>query len=146
VRLLGDHPHRPLIIDEADKLVDKGLIEIVREIYEHAQCPVLLIGEELLPKKLLRVERVHNRVLEWFPAVPCDLADARHLANLYLKGVSISDKLLDTVRAAAKGRARRIVVTLDGMAAFARTRALKEIPDNWDGPLCTGEPPQRRGA
>ena len=42
----------------------KGLNEeIVREISEASQVPVILVGEEQLPQKLARVERVHNRVL-----------------------------------------------------------------------------------
>ena len=71
-------PLRPLIVDEADKLVDRGMIELVREIHEHSGAPVILIGEEKLPAKLLTVERVHNRVLDWMQAQPCDLDDVRH--------------------------------------------------------------------
>ncbi len=143
IRSLGDNPMRPLFIDEADKLVDKGMIELVREIHEHSQCPVLLIGEELLPKKLQAVERVHNRVLEWCMAQPCDLSDAQHLAKVYLPGVSIGDDLLEKARAVAQGRARRIVVTLSNMAEWARGSGAKTIPADWNGTLCNGEPPVR---
>jgi len=34
LRLLQDDPNRLMIIDEADKLVDKGMIELVRDIYK----------------------------------------------------------------------------------------------------------------
>ncbi len=74
---LAEPNHPPLFIDEADKLVDKGMIELVREIQEGAQIPIVLIGEELLPQKLQKVERVHNRVLEWVPAEKCDVEDTR---------------------------------------------------------------------
>ena len=46
LRLLQDDPNRLLIIDEADKLVDKNMIELVRDIYKGARIPVLLVGEE----------------------------------------------------------------------------------------------------
>jgi len=59
---------RPLIIDEMDHLVDKSAVEIVRDIYDGSQCPLLLIGEEQLPAKLKRWERVHSRVLDWAPS------------------------------------------------------------------------------
>jgi hypothetical protein len=62
IRILKDDPNRLLIIDEADKLVDKGIIELVRDIYKGAKVPVLLVGEELLPEKLARYERCENRV------------------------------------------------------------------------------------
>jgi len=43
---------RPLIIDEMDHLVDKKAVELVRDIYEGSQAPILIIGEENLPQKL----------------------------------------------------------------------------------------------
>jgi hypothetical protein len=146
IRLLGDDPSRPLIIDEADKLVDKGMIELVREIHEHSQAPVLLIGEEMLPSKLLASERVHNRVLEWLPAQPCDIEDCRKLANVFLRDVAIGDPLLDRVRSSGEGRARRVVVTLSSMAEWARNTGSREIPSDWSGEICTGRPPQRKKA
>ena len=145
IRLIGDDPMRPVIIDEADKLVDKGMIEIVREIHEHSQAPVLLIGEELLPGKLQKVERVHNRVLEWLPAQPCDIDDCSKLASVFLHNIALADGLAARIVEAADGRARRIVVTLDAMAEWARNTGSKEIPLDWDGRLFTGRPPQRRG-
>lgn len=145
IGILGDEPNRPLIIDEADKLVDKGLIEIVREISEASQVPVLLIGEELLPQKLARVERVHNRVLDWYGAEPCDLSDAKLLAQIFLNGVKISDDLLETVRVKGEGRARRIVVTLSGMGDFARNSGVRELDvKTYSGSLFTGEAPRAR--
>lgn len=43
---------RPLIIDEADFLVQKRMIEVVRDIYESSQATIILIGEEAMPVKL----------------------------------------------------------------------------------------------
>ena len=49
---------RPLILDEADYLVThKGLVELVRDIYEGSQAPLMLVGEEMLPTKLKKFER-----------------------------------------------------------------------------------------
>ena len=145
IGILGDEPSRPLIIDEADKLVDKGLIEIVREISEASQVPVLLIGEEQLPTKLAQVERVHNRVLDWYGAEPCDLADCKLLAQIFLSGIKISDELLETARVKGEGRARRIVVTLSGMSDFARNTGLRELDaKSYSGALFTGEAPRAR--
>ena len=52
---LADHPTRPLVIDEADFLVKRGMIEIVRAIYKYcasAGSSIVLIGEENLPNAL----------------------------------------------------------------------------------------------
>ncbi len=75
---------RPLILDEADYLVGKsGMVELVRDIYEGSQSPILLVGEEQMPNKLKRFERFHGRVLSWIPAQPVSLDDARLLAAGY---------------------------------------------------------------
>ncbi|WP_417691520.1 AAA family ATPase [Roseibium sp.] len=145
IEALADDFDRPLIIDEADKLVDKGMIELVREIYEHAQIPVVLIGEELLPQKLAKYERVHNRVLCWVQAEPCDLEDAAALAELFCPELSLSEDLLQLVIDKSGGRARRIAINLDQIA--------RDVALSGNGPLLassfnedfffTGEPPKR---
>ncbi len=143
---LGEFPNRPLIIDEADRLVDKGYIEIVREIQEASTAPVIMIGEEKLPQKLLTVERVHNRVLDWFPAQPCDVDDTRVLARALVPGLTIKDDLLDAICNASGGRARRIVVNLDHVREVAANKGVGTIDLKAFGgqKFHTGEPPQPR--
>jgi DNA transposition AAA+ family ATPase len=148
VAALGDDPRKPLFIDEADKLVDKGMIEIVRELQEASGAPIILIGEERLPAKLLAHERVHNRVLDWFPAQPCDLDDARELARAFAPRVKIQDDLLEAIRASSGGRARRIVVNLAHASELARNKNLSTLDrKTWgDKDFFTGEPPPQRHA
>ncbi len=147
IGMLADEPQRPLFIDEADKIVDKGYIELVRELAMSANVPVLLIGEEALPQKLASFERVHNRVLAWFGAEPCDLDDARKLAQLLLAPVTVSDDLLEQIRIQGDGRARRISTSLDGVAHWARNNGVQAVTrDNYTGPIYTGETPKTRSS
>lgn len=148
VAALGEDPRRPLFIDEGDKLVDKGMIEIVRELQEASGAPIILIGEEKLPSKLLAHERVHNRVLDWFPAQPCDLDDTRHLAKAFAPKLDIKDDLLDAIRAASGGRARRIVVNIAHAAELASNKGVKTLDSKLWGNTAffTGEPPPQRHA
>jgi DNA transposition AAA+ family ATPase len=146
IERMGDDPRRPLFVDEADKLVDRGMIEIIREIHEHTGAPVVLIGEEQLPAKLLTVERVHNRVLDWFQAQPCDLDDARELAKAFCPKVAVDENLLQHIVTMSGGRARRIVVNLARGAELARNKSARQLTlDLWGKtPLYTGEPPTPR--
>jgi DNA transposition AAA+ family ATPase len=146
VELLGEKFDRPLMIDEADKLVDKGMIELVRELAEYSQAPVILIGEEALPSKLVRFERVHNRVLEWTLAQPCDLEDVRKLAAIYAPNLDIADRLLERLREMSEGRARRVVTNLDHIAEWARSHGASKVDEGYDGPIYTGQPPAPRKA
>lgn len=139
---------RPLIIDEADYLVKKGMVDLVREIHDRSAAPVIWIGEELLPQKLERFERGHNRMLDWVGAQPCERDDAKHLARLYAPDVEIADDLIDAIVSASKGRARRIVVNVDRVRELAKSRRLArfKLTDLGSHQLFTGEPPKRRGA
>jgi len=80
---------RVLIIDEADFLVGGKMIEIVRDIYESSGSPVILIGEELLPQKLQKWERLHGRMLDWVAAAPACIEDIDHLAKIYCGGLTL---------------------------------------------------------
>lgn len=145
LRRLQDEPNRLLIIDEADKIVDKGFIELVRDIYKGAKIPVLLVGEEALPQKLARYERCENRVTAYGMANPCDVDDARVLATLYHPGLTVEDELLAHVVKQTRGVASRIVTTLAQIAESAKTQRLTSIgPESYGGPVFTGKPPSRR--
>ncbi|NNV20683.1 ATP-binding protein [Ochrobactrum pseudogrignonense] len=124
---LARDPHRPLIIDEADKLVDKNMFEMMRMIAKKANIPVMLIGEELLPKKLERIDRIRDLVLEWKYAQKCDLDDTKSLARAYYPSISISDDLLEHVKEEAKGRARQICNSLHAIANAANVAGLSQI-------------------
>lgn len=134
IRLMGDDPDRPLIIDEADRAVDRGMIELIRDLHDKSTAPIILIGEERLPAKIEPHERVHNRVLDWVGAQPSDIDDARALAASLCAGLTIADDLLAAIVKASDGRARRIVVNLVKAAEIARNRGLKSLDmDAWGG-------------
>ncbi len=145
--MLQDNPRRPLIVDEADKLVDHNIIELLRDIADRAKVPVLLVGEERLPAKLARADRVHSRVGAWYAAPPCDMEDCRKLAQLFLPGVEIADELLAEVRRKGDGRARRIVSSLNDMAEWARTAGLRRLDvGSYTGEMNIEATPKTRGA
>lgn len=144
LRLLQDDPNRLMIIDEADKLVDKGMIELVRDIYKGARIPVLLVGEEALPQKLARYERCENRVTAYGMANPSDIEDARALAAIYHRQMRFGDDLLAEVVNKTRGNASRIVTSLAEIAQHARASNLAQIGlADYDGPFFTGQAPRR---
>ncbi len=146
VRLLGEDLERPLIIDEADKMVVKGYIEIVREIADKSNVPVLLIGEEALPQLLARIERVHNRVLKFVQAQPCDVEDTKALARMILGDAAIEDHLVLAVREKTQGRARRIVTNFANARDWAATNQPEEglTLANYGHLIATGDAPAQR--
>lgn len=118
---------RPLIIDEADYLVRKNTIDLVREMSDRSGAGVILIGEENLPRKLAAFERTYNRVLSWQYAQPCDRSAARALARLMAGGIEIEDALLDHLVKATRGVTRTICTNLDNIREFAELHDLELV-------------------
>lgn len=139
---------RPLIIDEADFLLTRNMIEIVRDIYESSGAPVILIGEELLPQKLRQWERVHGRMLDWVAAQPADIRDLGHLAPIYCPGVSLDADLKDYLLKVSQASIRRICVNLARVHEFALTRGMTAVTrGDWGkADFFTGEAPAPRRA
>lgn len=137
---------RPLIIDEMDHLVDRNAVEVVRDLYESSQAPILMIGEESLPTKLKKWERMHGRVLAWVPAQPVTAADARQLTALYCPRVHVADDLLTRLVELSHGSVRRVCVNLERIQEEAMLVG-KDAMDltSWGKrELYTGEAPKRR--
>ena len=136
---------RPLIIDEFDHVVDKNLVEAIRSLYEGSKAAILIIGEEALPQKLKKWERFHGRILDWFPAEPASMADARELAKLYCPHVSVADDLLQKLVDKTRSSARRISTNLETIQETALGMSWEAVDLKvWGNrPIHTGEPPRR---
>lgn len=99
---------RPLIIDEADYLVKNSCIETIRDLHDKGRVVVILVGEEMMPRKLERWDRVHSRVLEFVAAEPADIEDLAHLCRLYCPGIEIAVDWLTELYHQTGGNIRRI--------------------------------------
>lgn len=140
---------RPLIIDEFDHLVQGNKVEIVRDLYEASQGTFLIIGEEMLARKLEKWERFHGRILNWVPALPADINDVTLLASIYAPKLEIDEPVLEQLLAQVRGSTRRVSTNLEmlnekALEAGVRhisKQVLKELlPDGF----VTGESPKPR--
>lgn len=137
---------RPLIIDEMDCIADRSAVGVVKDIYEGSKAPILMIGEERLPAKLVRWEHFHGRIMEWAAAPPADLNDARVLSDFYCAGITVEDDLITTIHSKSKGSVRRIVTNFELVLKEAKSQGLASIGMKEWGKreLYTGEAPQPR--
>lgn len=138
---------RPLIIDEMDHIVRKGFVDLVRDLYESSQSPILLIGEENLPVKLAKNwPQFYGRTMNPVEALPANMADAQKLRDVYCADVSVADDLLAYVLKSSHGSTRRVCVNL----AAIRDCAINEGTDAVDlaawgnKPLHNGDAPKPR--
>jgi len=112
VTILAADRMRPLIIDEAHNIAHKQFIDVVRELHDKSDAPIILIGEETLPKHLEAFERVHNRILDWTAAVPCDAEDMALLRRAVFPELTLSADLEAAILRKTRGNTRKIVVAL----------------------------------
>lgn len=114
----------PLIIDEADHIVTKKYIELIRDLYEKSQVPVILIGEEAMPSKLQQWQRINSRLLARVPAEPLDKQDFDILAGIRCPDVELAPDLAQAIQMASRGSARLIVNNLDSVRMEAQVRGV----------------------
>lgn len=137
---------RPLIIDEADYAIDRGMIEIIRDMFDGSEVPVILIGMERLPQKIKAWKLVDGRVLAWVAAEPANLRDVSLLAQNYAEEIEIDDTMLEHIMRINRGNARRISTDLAYLVEACRTQGhTKMTREMWgDQPLFRGEAPMPR--
>lgn len=116
---------RLIILDEADFLVKRQLIEIIRDVLDNTTVGVMMIGEEALPAKLKEWERVDNRILVRAAVQPATEQDTLRLRDYYVPDGEVSDDLALHFREVCGGVTRRIVVNLEA----ARRAAIEEFGD-----------------
>ena len=139
---------RPLIVDDVQYLLDKAAANILTDIYNASQGTIVLIGEERVPESLAKLDRLHNRVLEWVPAQQATIHDVQQLAEKTYPKLRMSEGLLLDLMKATRGCLRRIAVNLYRVHNEAQAMCVDAIDlDAWGKrSWFTGEAPARSRA
>lgn len=119
---------RPVFIDEADYLADKTeVLETIRDIYDLAQVPIILIGYEHLPKKIKRLPQLFSRISQHVKFQKADFEDIRIMASGLVEHTIIEDDLLLELLTEARGNLRLITTGLASVEKFAKSNGLNSI-------------------
>jgi DNA transposition AAA+ family ATPase len=119
---------KPLFIDEADYLAEKTeVLETIRDIYDLANVPIILIGYEHLPKKVKRLPQLLSRISQHVQFQPADYSDIEIMANNLVENVQIAPCLLQDLLKKSKGNFRRITVGLGTIEKFCVTNGVRTI-------------------
>ena len=142
---------RAVIVDEADQLMSKGILNTLRAVHDQSQAAVVLVGEERLPEKLEAFERVHNRVIGFHPAQPCTIEDAVKMAAHFARGLQVAPDLVEAVVTETAGVTRRVRANFIEMRKVAHRAGEEAIDLAWWQAFGTGfftgaKPVRARGA
>jgi DNA transposition AAA+ family ATPase len=120
IEVMAGDVSRPLIVDEAHHVASKKFVDVLRTLHDKSGAPVILIGEEKLPKQLEAFERVHNRMLAWVQAMPLDAEDFAILARTVCPNIKISADLATAILQETHGNTRRTIVNFDEVEQRAK--------------------------
>lgn len=139
---------RPLIVDDVQYLLAKSAADVLTDLYNASQGTIVLIGEEGVASGLGKLERLHNRVLEWVPAQSASLSDVQRLAAATYPGVTFAEDLLNDLNKAVSGCLRRIAVNLHRVNSEAAAASRDRVDLEYWGERSwfTGRAPDRRVA
>ena len=138
---------RPLLLDEADRLMNDKMVEVVRGLHEASGAPIILVGEEEMPIKLGRWARMHGRMLNWVPVQEADMVDVSQLATIYAPGVEIAEDLRAEILENSRFAHRYVTTNLARVAALAVQLGLTRVTAaDWagKGKFFSGDPPEPR--
>lgn len=121
---------RPLIVDEADYVVDQSrLLNTLRDLHDLSTMPLILVGMADFVRKLrTRTDQRQfaGRVALELEFKALDFDDVAVLAKT-LAEVEIADDLLKLLHEKSQGITRLVCVGLGRIETFAKTAGLKKV-------------------
>lgn len=121
---------RPLFIDESDYLFRQtDMLDALRDLYDNAGFPVILIGMEEIERKVRssqKLSRFKRRITQIVEFIGLSFEDTRMVAN-ELCEVHIKDGLVGRLHAELKGNIGNIVIGISKIERFARANNLESV-------------------
>jgi DNA transposition AAA+ family ATPase len=128
--LLGDP--RTIIFDEVDHFFrdneNKGFValETVRKIHDICHCPIVFIGEEQIDKKIARIPRLNDRIVEIVRFERCQEGDVKDIIA-QLSEYRFENDAIEKITKLSAGRIRPIMRLIHIAESAARMHQLRTI-------------------
>jgi len=125
VRALSTQP-RPVIIDECDYLVKEGVIELLRDISDEANSPVIMIGMEKFDGRVRRYSHLYDRVRV---SVKMELfsLEMTHEFVTAMCEYKLSDEAISLINKNSHGKLRLICLWIARAEMMARANKAQEV-------------------
>ena len=118
---------RALIVDEADYLTGiPRSLDVLRDIHDTAKVPVILVGMSGLEGRLVHMRQLTRRISVNVTFEPCDLEDARLVADTLCE-VTVEEDLLVHLHTVSRGCIGLLVVALARVEAHAKEQRHSSI-------------------
>jgi len=123
---------RTIIFDEIDHLFrDSGsgrvdTLETIRKVHDVCHCPVVLIGEEWVDKKMSKFPRIDDRIVERVRFEKFDLSDVKQIIG-ELSDSKFEGDAVEKITQESGGRFRPIMSLIHAAEERARVNQLRSI-------------------
>ncbi len=123
-----------IIIDEIDYLIERKVIETLRDLHDRTGCPMVLVGMNLVNKKLARYPHLMDRIYKTYKFESYDKEDIKQILS-ELSDINITDDGLEYLATRAN-QFRQVVKLVNKIEKLARTNQILELnEDNLKGIL-----------
>ncbi|MDO9069355.1 MAG: ATP-binding protein [Deltaproteobacteria bacterium] len=117
---------RPIIIDEVDYLIRGGAVEVLRDINDMTNTPVIMMGMEHAEKSMRRFRHLYDRFAAIVRFELFDNAEIHGLAG-EICGVKLSDCAVNYIAQAGQGKLRITTTWFSRAENLARRNKLEEV-------------------
>ncbi|MDR3631743.1 MAG: ATP-binding protein [Desulfocapsaceae bacterium] len=117
---------RPIIIDEVDYLVRGGAVEVLRDINDMTNTPIIMIGMEHSEKNLRRFRHLYDRFTAIIRFELFDVVEIRELAESICT-VKLSDCAIQYIVQTGQGKLRTTTTWFSRAEQLAKRNKLDEV-------------------
>jgi DNA transposition AAA+ family ATPase len=125
VDMLIDQP-RTLIVDEVDYLCRGGMVEVLRDLNDITNAPVVMVGMHQLDQKLKRFRHLYDRFSAVVRFRPFDPDDIASIAEQICEA-KISPDGIKFIHERGHGKFRRTILWFSRAEQLARRNSLDEV-------------------
>ena len=125
VEQLFDRP-RPLLVDEVDYLMRGGMVEVLRDLNDITNIPIVLMGMEHADKKLKRFRHLFDRISA---VVKFNIFDEKEIVNLadQICEIQLTGDAITFIHGQSKGKLRLITTWMSRAEQMAKLNDLKSV-------------------
>lgn len=119
--------HKTIIIDEVDYLINNNVIEILRDLHDRSNCPMVLVGMANIDKKLSKYPNLKDRIYKAYKFESYDSQDIKQIIS-ELSEIPITPDGLEYL-ATRHNQFRQIVKLINKIEKLAKTNEITELDE-----------------
>ena len=119
--------NKVIIVDEVDYLIDKSIIETLRDLHDKTGCPVVLVGMGAVDKKLARYPHLMDRIYKKLKFEKFNSDDIKEILT-ELTDLKFKDDAIEYL-ATRTNQFRQLVKLINRIEKLVKTNQIEELDE-----------------